>query len=194
MVESGLICWNGTPHLSAKKDFIIKTRKNSSIGKKSSVDMQDIDLDFLPTLPEYVLRRAYLAVNYTDVCALSEIGLRPIQAAALTVIGRNPGLTQSRVAEALRIQRSNFIPILNTLERKGLIRRTTSSSDQRAHALYLTPEGLEVMAETQRLSESHRKNLIGKIGNDDWEKLVDLLNKLVGSLADIPGHIDKLDE
>jgi DNA-binding MarR family transcriptional regulator len=155
------------------------------------MEEQDICLDFLPKLPEYILRRAYLAINYADVCAFSQINLRPMQASAIVIIHRNPGLTQTQVGKALRIHRSNFVPILNALEHKGLVKRTPSVNDQRAQSLFLTPKGMEAMAEIQKLSEEHMRMFLEKFGEEKWAGLVDLLNKLINDLTDSFGDFDK---
>ena len=83
----------------------------------------DIDLGPLPELIGYVLRRAQLVVFQDFFAAFAPFDIRPAQFSVLTVIERNPGLTQSQVAEALGIKRTNFVGMLDELEKRGLAER-----------------------------------------------------------------------
>ena len=56
----------------------------------------------------------------------------------LTVIERNPGLTQTQVAAALGIKRTNFVGMLDELEKRALAERRQTARDKRSYALYLT--------------------------------------------------------
>ena len=49
----------------------------------------------------------------TSSRAFAPFDIRPAQFSVLTVIERNPGLTQSQVAEALGIKRTNFVGMLD---------------------------------------------------------------------------------
>jgi len=83
---------------------------------------KSIDLGPLPELIGYVLRRAQLAVFQDFFGAFAPFDVRPAQFSVLTIIERNPGLTQSQVAEALGIKRTNFVGMLDELEKRGLAR------------------------------------------------------------------------
>jgi len=76
---------------------------------------KSIDLGPLPELIGYVLRRAQLAVFQDFFAAFAPFDIRPAQFSVLTIIERNPGLTQTRVAEALGIKRTNFVGMLDEL-------------------------------------------------------------------------------
>ena len=88
-----------------------------------------------------MLRRAQLVVFQDFFAAFAPFDIRPAQFAVLTVIERNPGLTQSQVADALGIKRTNFVGMLDALEARGLAERRQTARDKRSYALYLTAEG-----------------------------------------------------
>lgn len=48
---------------------------------------------------------------------------------------RNPGLKQTEVASVLGIKRTNFVVLLDELERRGLAERRAAASDARAHSI-----------------------------------------------------------
>ena len=82
-----------------------------------------------------MLRRAQLTVFADFGETMAEVGLRPVQFAVLTILGRNPGVTQSDVSEALNIQRANFVAVIDDLESRGLAKRTSSMTDRRSNSL-----------------------------------------------------------
>lgn len=50
-------------------------------------------------------------------------------------------LSQQQVCDALGIDRSDMVRIVDTLERRGLVTRTRDTKDRRRHLLTLTKEG-----------------------------------------------------
>jgi len=138
-----------------------------------------MDFELLHASVGYMLRRAQLAVFADFGETLAELALRPAQFAVLTVLDHNPGVTQSEVCSALRIQRANFVSIIDTLERRGLAKRTSSAIDRRSKSLTLTASGrrlLERASELQRLHESRIGHRLGPGGSD---QLLRLLERLV---------------
>ena len=97
-------------------------------------ERRTIDLGPLPELIGYVLRRAQLAVFQDFFAAFAPFDIRPAQFSVLTIIERNPGLTQTQVAEALGIKRTNFVGMLDELEKRGLAERR-QARDKRSYAL-----------------------------------------------------------
>jgi DNA-binding MarR family transcriptional regulator len=88
-----------------------------------------------------MLRRAQLAVFQDFGEALADLGLRPAQFGVLSVLDRNPGVKQSHVCAALGIRHANFVSIIGSLERRGLVQRAASATDRRSKSLSLTPTG-----------------------------------------------------
>src|SRR5579883_2955072 len=89
----------------------------------------------------YALRRAQMWSVAGFVEAMKEVGLRPSQFAVLTLINENPGVRQTEVCAALGLQKANFVPLLNELQRRNLAVRKEGVPDRRCSALFLTPQG-----------------------------------------------------
>ncbi|MCD2185089.1 MarR family winged helix-turn-helix transcriptional regulator [Rhizobium sp. GN54] len=70
-------------------------------------------------------------------------GVTPGEYGVLLLVATNPGRKQTEIADALGIQRANFVPLINSLERRLLTERRPSPQDKRSNALYLTPAGEE---------------------------------------------------
>jgi len=136
-----------------------------------------VDLGPLPGLIGYVLRRAQLSVFQDFFAAFAPFAIRPAQFSVLTVIERNPGLTQSQVAGALGIKRTNFVGMLDELEKRGLAERRRAR-DKRAYALYLTGDGAALMRKLKPVLRAHESRMVEKVGEDGRATLLALLRAI----------------
>ncbi len=143
----------------------------------------EIDLGPLPELIGYVLRRAQLVVFQDFFAAFAPFDISPAQFSVLTVIERNPGLTQSQVAAALGIKRTNFVGLLNVLETRALAERRQVSGDKRSYALYLTAEGAAMMRRLRPVLKAHESRMVAKVGEDGRDRLVELLHDVADGQA-----------
>ena len=127
----------------------------------------------------YALRRAQLASTAEFLEAMKEVDLRPTQFSVLILINENPGVRQTEVCAALGLQKANFVPLLNELQRRGLAVRKEGVPDRRSSALHLTEHGEAVL---QRASELHTQwegRLVERLGAGGREQLLELLKKLM---------------
>jgi DNA-binding MarR family transcriptional regulator len=136
----------------------------------------NVDLGPLPELIGYVLRRAQLVVFQDFFAAFAPFDISPAQFSVLTVIERNPGLTQSQVAAALGIKRTNFVGLLDELERRGVAERRQAARDKRSYALYLTTEGAALMRKLRPVLKAHESRMVAKVGQEGRDRLVALLH------------------
>ena len=127
----------------------------------------------------YALRRAQLSTVTAFVGALKEVDLRPTQFAVLTIIKENPGVRQTEVCAALGIQKANFVPLLNELQRRGFAVRKTGVSDRRSSALHLTEQGNAILERARALHDSHEAGLAARLGTRGRDQLLGLLNRLI---------------
>lgn len=142
-------------------------------------EKQPVDLGLLNNLLGYRLRRAQLAVFQDFLTAMKPFDLRPAQFSVLAIIAANPGLKQSRVSEALGINRANFVALLDELEQRKLARRAAAPGDRRSNALYLTPKGESFLKDAYRqLLTQHEKRIEATLGGTDKQQLLGLLDKL----------------
>jgi DNA-binding MarR family transcriptional regulator len=143
----------------------------------------DIDLGPLPELIGYVLRRAQLVVFQDFFRTFAPFDIRPAQFSVLTVIERNPGLTQSQVAAALGIKRTNFVGMLDELEKRGLAERRQAARDKRSYALCLTAEGAALMRRLKPVLKAHESRMVALVGEEGRDLLVELLHQIADGRA-----------
>lgn len=132
----------------------------------------------LADLLGYQLRKAQVAAyqNFAEVLESQDIS--PGQVGVLLLVRDNPGVNQTRVGNALGIDRSTLVAVIDRLEERELIARTPSPKDRRSHALMLTSAG-ETYLETMlpRLRE-HERQIAAGLSNDERRTLISLLARV----------------
>ncbi|MFK0384219.1 MULTISPECIES: MarR family winged helix-turn-helix transcriptional regulator [Rhizobium/Agrobacterium group] len=158
-------------------------RDNERRSEKMEFDETDAEIDYglLSNAISYHLRHSQLAVANSFADVLAEQGLRPADFSVLVIVGGNPGLKQSDVAEALGIQRANFVAIVDSMEEKDLLVRRKSEDDRRVHFLDMTKKGVGLLDSLSAKWRDREEKLIDKIGG---EKARDKLLTLLGRLRD----------
>jgi DNA-binding MarR family transcriptional regulator len=146
--------------------------------KHTGARARDVDIGALTCLIGYMLRRAQIAVFQDVFRAFAEVGIRPAQFSVLTVLAHNPGRTQSQVAAALGIKRTNFVALIDSLERRGLAERRPSPSDRRSHALHLTDAGKAIVRRLNRMVDKLEADMIRRVGRGRRVVLLELLSRL----------------
>ena len=120
------------------------------------------------------LRRSQVAAfrHFAQTVTATE-GITPGLYGMLQVIANTPGLTQSALAEAMDVDRSSIVKVVNQLTEKGLIVRDAVPHDRRSYNLRLTADGSRALTRMQEavmrqdrafsavLSEPERATLIG---------------------------------
>ena len=133
----------------------------------------------LPKLLGYHLRRAQTAVfkDFGEVVG-SEEDITPGLFGMMQVIAANPGLSQSRLAEAMDVDRSTIVTVIHQLEARGLVRRVPSRRDKRSHSLHVTAGGRQAMRRMEKLVLRHEAEVASVLSAEERETLVRLLIRL----------------
>jgi DNA-binding MarR family transcriptional regulator len=131
----------------------------------------------LPGLLGYRLRLAQQAA-FRDF-ATSVQGLSPGRVGLLIYIDANPGVTQSRLAEAVERDRSSMVGVLDQLEARGLIERRRGK-DRRTNGLWLTRAGRVLLARALRGIARHEKRIAAHLSAAERRRLLELLGRISG--------------
>lgn len=139
------------------------------------MDRRPLRQGALPELLGYRLRLAQQAV-FQDFAA-SVQGLSPGRVGLLVYVDANPGVTQSRLAEAVRRDRSTMVGVLDQLEARGLVERRRGL-DRRTNGLWLTRAGRAFLARALRAIERHERRIAAKLTPAERRRLLGLLAKI----------------
>lgn len=153
-----------------------RRRVNARGGRDGELDFGDMR-DHLG----YRLRRAQLASFQDFKASFAALDMRPTQYSVMVLIHYNPGRKQSEIAAALGIKRSNFVSLMDELERRKLAERRKAQGDRRSHALFLTAEGERMMKKLERAHRRHQEHLIARVGEENGDLLLDLLKRISGT-------------
>ena len=129
----------------------------------------------------FALRRAQAAVTEDFSRRFAAEDIRPIQFAVLTVLRNNPGLRQTQASFALGIKRTNFVPLIDELEQRGLAERRRVTGDRRAAALFLTKAGVALLDRLEEIAQEHERVFVARVGGADDHAL---LLRLLAHVAD----------
>lgn len=138
-----------------------------------------VALGLLPGLLGYRLRRAQTAVfdSFAGVVGAEE-DITPGLFGMLQVIAANPGLCQSRLAEAMHVDRSTIVTVVHRLAERGLVVRDASPDDARSHALRLTPAGRRAIRRMEALVRRHEEEIAHALSPGERRTLMSLLERL----------------
>jgi DNA-binding MarR family transcriptional regulator len=136
-----------------------------------------LDHGILPDLIGYQLRLAQVALFRDFERTVGDLGISPGRVGVLVLVDANPGLTQSRLAKAVELDRSTLVPVLDDLEQRGLLERR-QGTDRRTNGLWLTPLGKKFLARVKRRIVAHEQRLVGGLSAKEREQLVSLLARL----------------
>ena len=105
--------------------------------------------------------------------------------ALLQISQSDQPLTQRELAGQLKIEGPTLVPVLDSLEGKGLIERRPASNDRRAKALALTAEAGPVIEETARIADALRHEVLAGFSRDELATAADVLRRIGENLRAI---------
>jgi DNA-binding MarR family transcriptional regulator len=129
----------------------------------------------LPSLLGYRLRLAQQAVFRDFASSVGE--LSPGRVGILLLLEANPGVTQSRLARAVSLERSTMVGVVDMLEDRGLIERRRGH-DRRTNGLWLTHEGRALVLRLKRRILAHERRVAAHLTAQERTQLLALLEKL----------------
>ena len=123
----------------------------------------------------YRLRLAQQAVFRDFAREIPEAS--PGRAGILLLIDANPGVTQSRLAQAVGIDRSTLVGVLHRLEAQDLVERRRGD-DRRTNGLWLTRSGRTLVSTLKRRIRVHERRVASALTPAERAQLLHLLEKL----------------
>ena len=117
--------------------------------------------------------------------------LRPlnVSAAGGLVLGilrdRGP-MSPSELGERLIVTRATVTGLLDSLERRGFVRRSANLVDRRSLIVEITPAGLDVVQEVRTIIHRHEKALMIGFSDSDLRDYIERLHQIQESLIAAP--------
>jgi DNA-binding MarR family transcriptional regulator len=128
------------------------------------------------------LRMAQDATFHAFSRRSQEIGETPGRFATLTLIARNPGISQTELSHASGRDKSTLTPVVEDLVRRGLIQRKRTRTDRRTYRLSLTPLGKKTLTNLTRCARRHERSLDSIIGRRDRLRFLQILKRIAAEV------------
>src|ERR1700716_1633184 len=107
-------------------------------------------------------------------------GLRPRHLIALKLLSEQGPANQQGLADALSLDPSNVVGLLNELEERGLITRRRERADRRRHIVELSPLGEDELGVAYARLSDVEDELLSALNTQERATLYDLLVRAVG--------------
>ncbi len=169
------------------------TRREDKIQSASAVPVwshrrahDPVSLEPLQSLACFQVRRAHGTLSQGFQARLQAQDISLVQYCILVVIQRNPGLSQTDLGQALGIDRSTMVTLIDRLQSRGLVTRKASPNDRRSYALMVKPDGEALLCQIAPIVEAYERSLAGGLNEGERAQLLSLLQKLGDESAGRP--------
>ena len=122
--------------------------------------------------------------------AFERIGrlLRPLKVSAAggLVLGQlrdHGAMSPSELGDRLIVTRATVTGLLDSLERRGFVRRTANPTDRRSLVVDITPTGLEVLQEVRTIIHHNETAWMRVLSEEELHTYIGLLHRIQDSVA-----------
>lgn len=127
----------------------------------------------------YEMKLAYLLIHEDMMRILKPTGLRIVTFSALGIVVENPDMSQTQLAQALQIERSGVVVIVDELENADLITRNRVEGDRRSYALRATLKGRNLWNRTEKQVHDHEDGILSGLNASERKTLKELLGRII---------------
>ncbi|WP_250452527.1 MarR family winged helix-turn-helix transcriptional regulator [Caballeronia sp. ATUFL_M2_KS44] len=120
-----------------------------------------------------------------------EVGILPGDASVVAILALNPGITQTKLCDALLLKKSQLTVTLRGMTEQGLVIRKESAADRRINTLKLTKRGEKLWDELRRRVDQHNELILSPLSNAEQKTLYELFDKIIDGFEtrSMPGEV-----
>lgn len=130
-------------------------------------------------MPGHRIRRLHQISVGLFLQELGEIGLTPVQYAALQTVAHAPGLDQRTLAGSIALDTSTTGGVIDRLEQRGWLERRTAPDDRRVRQLWLTEAGRQVLDQATPGVQRAQTQILAPLDAAERATFLRLLHRLV---------------
>jgi len=121
--------------------------------------------------------------------------LRPLNVSAagglvLGVLRDHGAMSPSELGERLIVTRATVTGLLDSLERRGFVKRSTNPADRRSLVVEITPDGLVVLQALRTLIHSHEQSWMSSFSEDELGAYIATLHRIQDSVTRLTTEVD----
>jgi MarR family transcriptional regulator, lower aerobic nicotinate degradation pathway regulator len=122
-----------------------------------------------------LLGRVGIAVKMETMEKFEEAGFSAYHYGVLAVLDEDARETQATIADALGVDRSMLVGLLDQLEERGMIERRRDPNDRRRQMVSLTPAGRRQLGAFRKMVEKIENDFLAPLDEEERATLHDLL-------------------
>lgn len=131
--------------------------------------------------PAFLLGRLGVAMKATAMEEFDREGFNPYHYSVLALLDEGSRETQATIADALQVDPSHLVGLLDGLEERGLVERRRDPSDRRRHLVSLTPDGKRQLASLRKMVRRLEDDFLAALTPEERETLHDLLLRVAST-------------
>jgi DNA-binding MarR family transcriptional regulator len=129
----------------------------------------------------FLINRIGMIARKRFSARLESLGLNLRMWGVLNVLDAEGAISQQALGRCVGIDPSSMVATIDELEGRGWVERRPHPTDRRAHALYLTRDGHELLRRARKLARSAQDELLAPLDASEREQLHDYLHRIAAA-------------
>jgi DNA-binding MarR family transcriptional regulator len=149
--------------------------------KKEKVEIPDQELILLPWMGRAMKQ---IDLFFKDHFESAGVRLTKVQWLMLKLLDREDGQPQNQLAFLTNRDKASLTRLIDTMERKNLVARIPSKSDQRINHIYITKHGEKIYQQTIPVSERLVEIVQKDVTEEEIETVIRVMKKIINNLKE----------
>lgn len=136
--------------------------------------------------------RLYTAARLVTACYtpyFKQYGITYLQYLVLMLLWEKDNRLVGEITESLHLETNTITPLLQRMEKQGLIVKQSSASDSRQRVISLTTEGKLLEEQIKDIPNCLAHEIVESgISEDELKAMVPMLDKFIGAITSVSPH------
>ena len=136
-------------------------------------------LDLSESIGALIALAAKSQERLAEIEMKKQLGLTPAQWKVILVLNMADGLSQKEIAEKINIDASTLVPVIDKMEKGGLVERKADSKDRRNNRIFLTKKSESTVDSIIMIVLQLRKIIYNGVSEDEISATRNVLKTLI---------------